>query len=129
MLNRNSFLSKTLVTLVVVIYCTGLSSVILPLLEYAVDYERIIAEECENTAQPELGCDGKCYLSKQITKQTQPDTSTTDSKPIVLKAGIDPHSTHSISSRQIATISQLFASLEVFYDNIIPSRIDPPPQS
>lgn len=44
-----------------------------PLVEYAVNYEYIVENLCENKEEPVLKCNGKCYLSKQIVKETQND--------------------------------------------------------
>lgn len=42
-----------------------------PVIEYAVNYNYIVEVLCENKDKPELECDGKCYLSKQLAKQTE----------------------------------------------------------
>jgi|SRR5690606_22367361 len=41
-----------------------------PVVEYFLHYDYIVSELCENRNQPELECDGKCYLSKQIAKES-----------------------------------------------------------
>ncbi|WP_244140776.1 hypothetical protein [Kaistella flava (ex Peng et al. 2021)] len=41
---------------------------LLPLVDYAVNYKNIVAEKCENTAKPQLSCNGKCYLAKELSK-------------------------------------------------------------
>ena len=41
---------------------------LLPLLEYAAFYDYIKNELCENKDVPELQCNGKCHLAKQIVK-------------------------------------------------------------
>lgn len=45
-----------------------LSKPLLPLLEYAAFYDYIKNELCENKDAPELQCNGKCHLAKQIVK-------------------------------------------------------------
>lgn len=42
-----------------------------PIVEYIVAYDYIVAELCENKDSPELGCDGTCYLSKQLALELQ----------------------------------------------------------
>lgn len=42
-----------------------------PIVEYIVAYDYIVAELCENRDKPELGCDGTCYLSKQLAFELQ----------------------------------------------------------
>ena len=44
-----------------------------PIVEYIVAYDYIVAELCENRDRPELGCDGTCYLSKQLALELQQD--------------------------------------------------------
>lgn len=48
-----------------------------PLVEYAVNYQYISEVLCINRSNPELHCNGKCYLGKEIAK-----TNDTDSSPL-----------------------------------------------
>ena len=41
---------------------------VLPLLDYVVNYDYISTQLCENRARPELRCNGKCYVKKEILK-------------------------------------------------------------
>ena len=50
---------------------------LVPLVEYAVNYEYISGELCINKSNPELHCNEICYLSKEIAK-----TNDTDSSPL-----------------------------------------------
>ncbi|WP_345204050.1 hypothetical protein [Chryseobacterium ginsengisoli] len=50
---------------------------LVPLVEYAVNYDYISEVLCVNKSNPELHCNGKCYVSKQIAK-----TNDTDSSPL-----------------------------------------------
>ncbi|MDX1365868.1 MAG: hypothetical protein R3243_16810 [Arenibacter latericius] len=42
-----------------------------PVAEYIVNYDYIVENLCENRARPALNCDGKCYLSKQLAKESE----------------------------------------------------------
>jgi|TARA_R110000744_G_scaffold310700_1_gene418374 hypothetical protein len=42
-----------------------------PLAEYAVNYDYIVENLCENRDTPSLHCDGKCYLAKQLAKESE----------------------------------------------------------
>ena len=42
-----------------------------PLAEYAVNYNYIVENLCENRDTPSLHCDGKCYLAKQLAKESE----------------------------------------------------------
>ncbi|KPE50310.1 hypothetical protein [Chryseobacterium indologenes] len=50
---------------------------LIPLTEYAVNYDYISKVLCINKSRPEVHCNGKCYLSKQLAK-----TNDTDSSPL-----------------------------------------------
>ena len=39
-----------------------------PIIEYMANYDYIATVVCENKDQPELACNGKCYLTKQLAK-------------------------------------------------------------
>ncbi|HUH45701.1 MAG TPA: hypothetical protein VLZ54_01005 [Arenibacter sp.] len=42
-----------------------------PLAEYVVNYDYIVENLCENKDRPFLNCDGKCYLAKQLAKESE----------------------------------------------------------
>lgn len=42
-----------------------------PLMEYVVNYDYIVENLCENKDRPFLECDGKCYLAKQLAKESE----------------------------------------------------------
>ncbi|HBR10689.1 hypothetical protein HX13_20015 [Chryseobacterium sp. P1-3] len=48
---------------------------LVPLMDYAVNYEYISTTLCINKTKPELHCNGKCYLSKELAKSSQEDSS------------------------------------------------------
>ncbi|WET48432.1 hypothetical protein PYS58_17850 [Chryseobacterium indologenes] len=41
---------------------------LIPLAEYAVNYNYIVNTLCINKSKPDLHCNGKCYLSKELAK-------------------------------------------------------------
>ncbi|MBT2621837.1 hypothetical protein J7E44_13850 [Chryseobacterium sp. ISL-6] len=50
---------------------------VLPLINYAVNYDYIVKNLCENRAKPESTCKGKCYVEKELAKtekQSGPQT-------------------------------------------------------
>ncbi len=55
---------------------------LIPLVEYAVNYDYISEVLCINKSKPELHCNGKCYLKKEIAK-----TNDTDSSPLTKNSG------------------------------------------
>tara|TARA_R110002049_G_scaffold309179_1_gene518024 strand:+ start:36782 stop:37159 length:378 start_codon:yes stop_codon:yes gene_type:complete len=42
-----------------------------PVAEYVMNYDYIKNVLCENKDKPQLNCDGKCYLAKQLAKESQ----------------------------------------------------------
>ena len=56
---------------------------LLPLVEYAVNYEYISKVLCENKEKPIMGCNGKCYLMKQLAATSESEKPRTDKKIIV----------------------------------------------
>lgn len=39
---------------------------VFPVLSYVVDYKYVSTVLCENISKPELGCNGKCHLKKEL---------------------------------------------------------------
>ncbi len=52
---------------------------VLPLVDYAVNYDYISEVLCINKDKPELQCNGKCHLKSELAKAND-DSSTQDSK-------------------------------------------------
>lgn len=48
---------------------------LIPLMEYAVNYDYISTTLCVNKSKPELHCNGKCYVSKELAKTNDSDSS------------------------------------------------------
>lgn len=40
-----------------------------PVMEYVMQYDFIVTTLCENKDNPEMECNGKCYLGKQLAKE------------------------------------------------------------
>lgn len=49
---------------------------VFPVLDYAINYDYISKELCENKDKPNSCCEGKCYLKKELAKEANSDTST-----------------------------------------------------
>jgi len=43
----------------------------MPVLEYIINYDYIVKELCENKAKPEMHCNGKCHLMKELAKAAE----------------------------------------------------------
>jgi len=46
-----------------------LSRPLWPIVEYMINYDYIVTRLCENRDKPELECNGKCYLTKQMAEE------------------------------------------------------------
>lgn len=44
---------------------------LLPVIDYLVNYEKIVAELCVNRDRPELNCNGVCYLHNEVSKTVE----------------------------------------------------------
>lgn len=54
---------------------------IFPVLDYVVNYDYISKVLCINKAKPELKCNGKCHLMKELAKASEDDkTNSTEKK-------------------------------------------------
>jgi hypothetical protein len=53
---------------------------VLPVLEYAVNYEYIATKLCVNKAKPELACNGKCHLMKELAKASESEKPVSNDK-------------------------------------------------
>ncbi|CAM3304579.1 hypothetical protein ZORO111903_19095 [Zobellia roscoffensis] len=56
--------------LLLVLAVTMLLKPLWPLMNYAVNYSYIVTNLCENRDRPMLHCDGKCFLAKQLAKES-----------------------------------------------------------
>ena len=45
----------------------------IPVLEYIIRYDYIVTELCENKARPQMHCNGKCHLMKELAKASESD--------------------------------------------------------
>lgn len=54
------------------------SKPLFPLVDYAVNYEYISTVLCENVERPELACNGKCHLMKELAKSSDSEDSPLD---------------------------------------------------
>ncbi|MGG5208935.1 hypothetical protein ACQWU4_08300 [Chryseobacterium sp. MIQD13] len=67
---------------------------VLPLVNYAVNYDYIVKNLCENRNIPQSTCKGKCYVSKELAKT---EKQSNNSQTIKI-AGLDVFLSHDILS-------------------------------
>lgn len=68
--------------LLVIVSLTLLLKPVFPVLEYFINYDYIVTELCENKAKPELKCNGKCHLAKELAKAANNDNPNSSDKKI-----------------------------------------------
>ncbi len=60
---------KATAIFLVILYTTAMLRPFMPFMEYALNYEYISTVLCENKDKPEMHCNGKCHLMKEVKKQ------------------------------------------------------------
>ncbi|PZU86375.1 MAG: hypothetical protein DI529_08775 [Chryseobacterium sp.] len=61
----------------------------IPLLDYAVNYDYISKVLCINQSRPELHCNGKCYLGKELAKSSQENSASSSKTKQLTQKVID----------------------------------------
>ncbi|TRZ42920.1 hypothetical protein [Robertkochia solimangrovi] len=61
-------MAKYFLSLIAIIILT---KPVIPVVDYLLNTDYIIANFCENTDKPELHCDGKCYLMKMLAAKSE----------------------------------------------------------
>lgn len=66
-------MTKTISSIFIILYLVALLKPVSPYLEYAINKDFIATVLCINKDKPELKCNGKCHLTKQLKKATETD--------------------------------------------------------
>lgn len=62
---------------------------ILPVLEYAINYDYITKTLCVNKAKPKMQCNGKCHLMKELAKAAESEKPiSSDKKQLVQESEV-----------------------------------------
>lgn len=90
---------------------------VLPVLEYIVFYDYIKNELCENKKAPELKCNGKCHLAKEMKKANEgSDKSDGPRFSVELTPALLPVSENNLVSFFSVTTSK--ENVNLVYNNI-----------
>jgi hypothetical protein len=76
---------------------------VMPLINYAVNYDYIVKNLCENRNVPQSTCKGKCYVEKELSK-TEKQSNTNQNIKIT---GLDVFVSNEILSFSAKTLSDL----------------------
>ena len=80
---------------------------LVPVVEYAVNYDYIVKNLCENRNVPQSTCKGKCYVGKELAKTEKQSNS---SQTIKI-AGLDVFISHDILSFSALLNSELLTEV------------------
>ena len=75
--------------IVIIVTFLLLAKPVLPVLDYWVNYKYIANELCENQDKPEIECNGKCHLKKELAKAATEESSNSKDKKSVNKQEIE----------------------------------------
>ncbi|WP_233506596.1 hypothetical protein [Flavobacterium sp. AG291] len=53
---------------------------VMPVLDYVINYDYIAKELCENKTKPQMHCNGKCHLMKELAKAAEEQKQESDRK-------------------------------------------------
>lgn len=97
---------------------------VLPVLEYIINYDFIVAELCENRDKPVLECNGKCHLMKELAKASEDEKPLSEKKTLHLQTELlflEPVNNVSIAIQynyakksKIIPYSNLYSSINSF---------------
>ncbi|WP_317174647.1 hypothetical protein [Flavobacterium rivulicola] len=71
--------------LVIIVAIVMFLKPILPVADYIINYDYISKVLCENKAKPELQCNGKCQLMKELAKASEQEKPISPNKKIQLQ--------------------------------------------
>ena len=69
-------------TLFVILALLILAKPVLPVIEYWANYDYIALELCENKAKPQMQCNGKCHLMKELAKASEAEKPVSEKKMV-----------------------------------------------
>lgn len=91
---------------------------VLPVVDYVINYEYISTQLCENIKKPELKCNGKCHLAKELAKASESEKPLNSDKKQILKFEIEILFCESISNfNSITFLSYDSNESDSFYQN------------
>lgn len=103
---------------------------LVPMLDYVVNYDYISKVLCINKAKPQLHCNGKCYLGKELAKSSQEDSSTSSKTKNGTQKIVDfyiPIEVSSIQTLGKEFFTQTFPVYKKTYSYLFLKRLFKPP--
>lgn len=96
---------------------------VIPVVDYIINYEYISTQLCENIEKPELKCNGKCHLMKELSKASEDEKPINSNKKQNTKQEVEVLFCENISTLNIKYFLD-FDSNEInsFYENFYSSE-------
>jgi hypothetical protein len=119
-------MKKGITFLVLIMYLMAMLKAVTPFISYTLNKAYIIKEYCINKAKPELKCDGKCYLKKQIERENANPIS---SLPLKDELNISAHLKAILNLNPLISFTYLAFNYNTeLYHSIILQKSTPPPK-
>ena len=103
-----------------------------PYIEYLLHYDHIVMHHCENRDNPEMDCDGACYLKKQIQKSSdgtsQPLSTNQASERLQILPIVGIQHSNDIQPSSPDAIRKLISYAGFYYTNPFLNILFRPPQ-
>lgn len=97
---------------------------VLPVVDYVINYDYISTKLCENIEKPELKCNGKCHLAKELAKASESEKPLNSDKKQTFKFEIEILFCESISNYNTTTILNFETNeSNSFYQNLYFSEV------
>ncbi|WMW78303.1 hypothetical protein RF683_02330 [Flavobacterium sp. 20NA77.7] len=74
---------------IIIIALSFITKPLIPLVDYVINHEYIATELCENIAKPEMHCDGKCHLKKELAKAASDEKPISNQKSSISKQEVE----------------------------------------
>lgn len=118
--------------LFLVLYALAVLRPYTPYVNYYLNKDKIASEQCVNKDQPEMECEGQCYLKSQVIKASEEESK--KDKSGLIKIEFDkypaPFCFDLSSDAETLYVSQLKAQIGIFTLIKRASKMDvPPPES
>ncbi len=87
--------------------------------DYIINYDYIVNVLCENRDKPQLNCDSKCYLAKQLAKELEDDGKNPFELRQVTVEQVHPIYYQSLVSFEFGTILSFFKKSYWLFQNLV----------
>lgn len=118
--------------LVFIVVFMMLARPVLPVLEYVLNYNYITTVLCENKAKPQMHCNGKCHLMKELAKASETEKPVSEKKASTLYPEVlfsAPIVVYTFKNQPLAFKAKTRFNYNNYYSSIVQSSVFRPPVS